>query len=518
MTHKKLYFFLFSILSIGIFGQQKEKLQQQNADLKKQIATLNADLANSKKESRLSVAYLQNLNHKINLREKLYNNTQKEKRFIEDDIYKRQLEINKYNRELETLRKNYANILVKAYKNKGIQNKVTFILSSKNLGEALRRIQYLKQYSDFQDKKAAEITEKTNQIKATMALREKAKKEKEMLMLNQQNELKTINAEREQKEVLIGEFKQQEAKITAEIRQKQVESKQLEGEIRRIINEEIRIAKAKAEAERKAQEERQRLARIEAEREKARIEAENRAKAEALERERRAAEAEARKAAELAAKKAANEKRHAEEVAKAEANERAEARRLAAEKEAREAAAKAKAAEERASAARDAEARLAQAKYTAQRAAEDKVMKDYNTSIMPSSSAFADNRGRLPFPVRGQITHRFGRQSHPIFKNIQEDNSGIKIAVAPGTIAKAVFQGVVSKILYVGGSKTVMVRHGSYFTIYSNLSSVLVSQNQNVSAGTPIGKVEMDLDGSYTMEFQIWNGNTPVDPLGWLAY
>lgn len=84
-------------------------------------------------------------------------------------------------------------------------------------------------------------------------------------MLNQQKELKTINVERA-KEVLLAEFKQNEAKIAAEIRQKQVESKKLEGEIRRIINEEIRIAKAKAEAERKAEEERRRLARIAAER------------------------------------------------------------------------------------------------------------------------------------------------------------------------------------------------------------------------------------------------------------
>lgn len=516
MTQKKLYFLLFSIISLGAFGQQKEKLQQQNADLKKQIATLNADLAKSQKESRLSVAYLQNLNQKIGLREKLYTNTQKEKRFIEDDIYRRQLEINKYNRELAVLRKNYADILVKAYKNKGVQNKVTFILSSKNLGEALRRIQYLKQYSDFQDKKAAEITDKTNQVKSTVALREKSKKDKEILMLNQQKELKTINVEREQKEVLLAEFKQNEAKIAAEIRQKQVESKKLEGEIRRIINEEIRIAKAKAEAERKAEEERRRLARIAAEKEKARIEAENRAKAEALERERKAAEAEARRAAELAAKKAADEKRRADEAAKAEANEKATAKKLAAEKESREAAARAKAAEDRAAAARDAEARLAKSNNDAKKAAEDKVMKDYGATTT-SGSNFADNRGRMPFPVRGQITHRFGHQPHPVFKNIQEENSGIKISVPAGSVAKSVFPGVVSKILYVGGSKTVMVRHGSYFTIYSNLSSVSVSQNQQVSTGTPIGQVGLDLDGTYTLEFQIWNGNSPVDPLGWIS-
>lgn len=235
-----------------------------------------------------------------------------------------------------------------------------------------------------------------------------------------------------------------------------------------------------------------------------------------MERERKAAEAEARRAAELAAKKAADEKRRADEAAKTEANERATAKKLAAEKESREAAARAKAAEDRAAAARDAEARLAKSNNDAKKAAEDKVMKDYGATTT-SGSNFADNRGNMPFPVRGQITHRFGRQPHPVFKNIQEENSGIKISVPAGSVAKSVFPGVVTKILYVGGSKTVMVRHGSYFTIYSNLSSVSVSQNQQVSTGTPIGQVGLDLDGTYTLEFQIWNGNSPVDPLGWIS-
>ena len=108
---------------------------------------------------------------------------------MEDEIYLRQLEINKYNRELNVLRKDYALVLVISYKNKGLQNKVTFILSSKNLGEALRRVQYLKKYGEYQDKKAAEITDKANQIKKTIALREKSKKDKEVLLVRQGSEL-----------------------------------------------------------------------------------------------------------------------------------------------------------------------------------------------------------------------------------------------------------------------------------------------------------------------------------------
>ena len=125
---KKLGFLMAIFLCSTLFSQNKEQLQKQNVELKKQIASINANLAKTQKDSKLSVAYLNEVNKKIQLREKVYTNTQKEKRLIEDDIYLRQLEINRQNKELAVLRKNYAEVLVKAYKNKGVQNKVTFIL------------------------------------------------------------------------------------------------------------------------------------------------------------------------------------------------------------------------------------------------------------------------------------------------------------------------------------------------------------------------------------------------------
>ena len=86
---------------------------------------------------------------------------------------------------MAVLRKNYAHVLVNAYKNKGVQNKVTFILSSKSLGEALRRVQYLKQYSDYQDKKAAEITNAAVALKKSVEQKRKSATEKENLLANQ---------------------------------------------------------------------------------------------------------------------------------------------------------------------------------------------------------------------------------------------------------------------------------------------------------------------------------------------
>ncbi len=130
---------------------------------------------------------------------------------------------------------------------------------------------------------------------------------------------------------------------------------------------------------------------------------------------------------------------------------------------------------------------------------------------------FAANRGRMGMPAYGTITHRFGRQPHPVFKNIVEENNGIKIAVAKGTVAKCIAPGTVSRVIASGdGLKTVIVKHGDYFTIYANLATTMVSANQQVSAGTSIGSVGEDFDGSYTLDFQIWNGSNPVDPLGWV--
>lgn len=529
MTIKNICFLAITLCGSLAFGQKKEELQRQNIEIKKQIAAINSNLAKTQNEAKLSIAYLNEVDKKINLREKVYTNTQKEKKLIDDDIYLKQLEINRQKKELAILRKNYAEVLVKAYKNKGAQNKVTFILSSKNLGEAIRRVQYLKNYSDYQERKAAEIMGVAQQIQKTVGERQKAAQDKEKLLAGQQKELSGIADERKQKEALLQEFKKNEATLTAELQQKQVESKRIEGIIRSIIAEEIRLAKIKAEETRKIEAEKIRLAKIAAEKEKARIEAENRARLAALAEAKRKADEEARKLKEIADKKAAEEAARAKAAAdaaaiakqqedsrKAAEAERAENKRIAAARDAANAAAMAKAAADRAAAAREAEANLARQKEAAQKAAESKAMTNYGVAANVGNN-FAAARGRMPMPANGTITHRFGRQPHPVFKNIVEENNGIKIAVAKGTMARCIAQGVVSRVVASGdGTKMVFVRHGEYFSIYANLASTNVSANQQVTAGTPVGTVGQDFDGTYTLDFQIWNGSNPVDPLGWV--
>lgn len=512
------HFLLLSFFLIFGFalGQTKAELQKQSADLKKQISQINAELAKSQNESKLSVAYLANVNKKIQLREKVVSNTQKEKQLIEDDIYHKQLEINRRRRDLEALRKNYQKVLVNAYKNRDLKNKVTFILSSRSFGEAIRRAQYLRFYSAYQERQAAKIMNASAQLKNTVTSRQKSVGEKQNLLASQQKDLNTIAAERAAKEKLLQEFKQNESKLTAELSQKRAQQKALEGQIRSIIAEELRIAKAQEEIRKKAEAEKIRLAKEAAAREKARIDAANKAREEALARQRAAAEAEAKKAAELLAKKAEEERRRADDAAKAEATAREIARRDAAAKEAAEAAEKSRIANEKLAQAKAAAADLEKKKEAEKKVADTKAMASYG--VATSTSDFAAARGRLSMPAYGTVTHRFGRQPHPVFKNIMEENNGIKISVARGTAVKCVYPGVVSSIIPAGdGTRTVVVRHGEYFTIYANLSATSVSKNQQISAGTPVGTVGEDFDGSYTLDFQIWKGDTPVDPMGWLG-
>ena len=168
-------------------------------------------------------------------------------------------------------------------------------------------------------------------------------------------------------------------------------------------------------------------------------------------------------------------------------------------------------------AAKAAEAALEKKTDADKKAAETKALTSYGVSTSAGNN-FAANKGRLAMPVYGTITHRFGRQPHPVFKNIVEENNGIKISVAKGTSAKAIFPGTVSQVMAAGdGTKTVLIKHGDYFSIYSNLSSNTVSKGQQVSAGTTLGTVAQDFDGSFTLDFQIWRGDTPVDPLGWVS-
>src|SRR5690606_19778401 len=229
---------LFALFSSWAYSQiteeelrvQKDKLQQQNASLKKEISGLNKDLQRNQNESKTSLLYVQNLDKKITAQTKLVGGLAKEKRFIEDEIYLTQLEINKLSRELVELRKEYKDILVKAYKNKSVENKLLFVLSSESITQAYRRIKYLERYSDYQLGKADEILAKTKNIEKEKAAREKSKREKERVLAQQSVMVDELEKEKVAKQNVMEEFKKNAGTISNMIAEKRREQSSIDTE------------------------------------------------------------------------------------------------------------------------------------------------------------------------------------------------------------------------------------------------------------------------------------------------
>ncbi|MCW0481447.1 murein hydrolase activator EnvC family protein [Gaoshiqia sediminis] len=135
---------------------------------------------------------------------------------------------------------------------------------------------------------------------------------------------------------------------------------------------------------------------------------------------------------------------------------------------------------------------------------------------------FEKNKGRIPWPVeRGVITGRFGVHAHPVLKQIQVKNNGIDISTRKGTPARAVFGGEVSRVFAIsGGNMAVIIRHGSFLSVYSNLKEVFVNAGQKVEIKQEIGSVFTDeSDGNKTvLKFQVWKESQKLNPEDWITH
>lgn len=144
-----------------------------------------------------------------------------------------------------------------------------------------------------------------------------------------------------------------------------------------------------------------------------------------------------------------------------------------------------------------------------------------NAESRALSGSFESNRGRLLFPVRGRYTivKGFGRQTHPDLPNVVTDNPGIDIAASEGAKARSIFEGTVSGIFSQDGyNKVVMVRHGSYISIYANLSSINVRMGEKVRANQDLGTIYRDpeYDNKPVLHFELRRERAKLNPMQWI--
>lgn len=142
-----------------------------------------------------------------------------------------------------------------------------------------------------------------------------------------------------------------------------------------------------------------------------------------------------------------------------------------------------------------------------------------NRIVSLDSDNFANNRGKLPWPVEeGIITALFGKQPHPTIENIFIVNNGIDLLTRKNAPAKAIFKGTVLADQFVPGHDFMLIiQHGNYYSVYSNLESLSVSRGQQVQVGQTIGVIREDPEsGQSELHFELWQDKERLNPSEWI--
>lgn len=134
------------------------------------------------------------------------------------------------------------------------------------------------------------------------------------------------------------------------------------------------------------------------------------------------------------------------------------------------------------------------------------------------SESFTANKGKLPWPIdRGVISETYGVHQHPVLKNVKTKNNGIDIATSKNGEARCVFNGEVVSITTISTSnKAVIVKHGAYFTVYTNLDDVFVKKGDRLETKQVIGRVHTNMEGKTELHFQVWKDKTLQNPSLWI--
>jgi murein hydrolase activator len=446
-------FALFYFSSIMVFAQTRAELEKQRQQLKKEIDDAQKLLNNNKAETNKNLSTLIMYSNKAALQGRVVENISKDINILDNNIYGIQKDVNKYDRLLDTLKQEYAKSMVYAYKNRGNYEFLNFIFSADNFNDAVKRIAYLKSYRTFREMQGQNI----------LRTQELRRKKLEDLGVTKQVKSTTLDAQTDEKKKL-EEQKVEQDRVVAQLKR---EGKDINA---RIAEKQRQVAKVNAAV-------------------KAAI-----AKAIKEENDRR-----------IAAEKAEKKRR---------ADAAAEALRLDKIRLANEA----KAAKANPSTTKTTEpiAKTTVKEPKAPRVVVTPETKDFNSEIVALNSNFERNRGSLPWPVdNGAVLNHYG----PIIlqSGAKMENNAVTVSSPIGSSVKAVFDGLVILVIEIDDGKfTVTVKHGNYYTTYSNLSIVSVKKDQEIKTGQLLGKVASNLDGIGTIDFYCAKGNSNLNPEQWL--
>ncbi len=230
---------LLLLPAVSLRGQNRKLLEQKRAALQQEIREISGRLSQLKKGEKNELEIYNLLNRKIQLKQKLISNLQRETRLLDRQIQRRKDSVSALENELIHLKKEYAVAIKKIYKYRTGEQILYFILSSDNFTQAWRRMRYLKEYATYIKKKAQEIKEKTRTLREVQQRLEKKKNQKAQVLTRLLDEKKALKLQQDQQKQVIAELRKKKSYYIRQIRKKEKQLRKIDRLIEKMIAEEI---------------------------------------------------------------------------------------------------------------------------------------------------------------------------------------------------------------------------------------------------------------------------------------
>jgi septal ring factor EnvC (AmiA/AmiB activator) len=233
------------ICIINIIGQDKKELEEKKTQTQNEIEYTNQLLLETQSNRKNTLQKVRILNKRIQLRNEIIENINGEINIIEKEIGQKNLLISQLEQDLETIRQQYAELIVRAYWNRDRRDWLLFIMSAENFNQAYRRMKYLQQFSRHRRAQAESIKRMQEEIVAEIEKLEKIKVQKEALAVEKKNENHNLQIEKTGKNRMVSDLMKKEKELKLEIEAKKKIADRLEKEIAAIIAEEARKARSR---------------------------------------------------------------------------------------------------------------------------------------------------------------------------------------------------------------------------------------------------------------------------------
>ncbi|MUP45167.1 peptidase M23 [Gramella sp. BOM4] len=238
-------FFLICFSLQSVSAQDREALEERRLELRKEINRINELRITNQRKQQSVLGQVEDLNQQIRSTEDLIKVTNQQANLLTREINTNTNKIGELRKELQELKEDYSRMIRRSYKSKSQQSRIMFLLSSENFLQAYKRLQYMKQYTEYRKQQGEQIKASTKELQELNSMLLEQKEDKEKLIVENRKTRAQLEKNRKSQQDLIAQIRRREGDFAAQIRKKQDEIDDIDRAIDKMIRESI--AKANAE-------------------------------------------------------------------------------------------------------------------------------------------------------------------------------------------------------------------------------------------------------------------------------